>query len=247
MMLPSNEFSTRAKAITLRTYHRPLDEAGDTFESWAQTIERSTYEHHKKLWQDAGGNPNENELNELRQLGLDRKGLVSGRTLWLGGTPYAYSRACSQFNCAESKAQTVYDVVDISWLLLNGCGVGFRPQVGTLHGYTRPVPGFEIIPSTRDKEYRGPEDNKEVLPTEANGFTWTIKVGDSAQAWAKAAGKLLNPNAHRASKLVLDFSKVRGSVGLQMVISLLQSAWKHITIFLTRKLVTFLMKSILSM
>jgi len=177
------ELSARAEAVTRRTYNRPLDVEGTVFETWDETIERAQVDHQRNLWQNADGIVNEDELSELRQLGLERKACVSGRTLWLGGTKYAYERAASQFNCSATVVRSVYDVVDFFWLLLNGCGVGGKPSVGVLHGYTSKIPGLHIIPSTRDKDFRGIPQN---IETFADG-DWIIRIGDSAEAWAKAA------------------------------------------------------------
>lgn len=503
--------SARAEAITRRTYNRPLDDAGTTFETWDQTVERSQVDHHRRLWADAGGAPDEAELSDLRALGRSRAALVSGRTLWLGGTGYAYQRSASQFNplpadtrfitsrgvrsfasctdgdeltvpthrgcwqnakvfdagvrkilrltihrgssravvrtstdhtwilagdrrvtadrlapgdrlcltpslgfydwsfddaatdeqywwcygfvfgdgavsrsggsetsrvrlcgpkaeylprftgcgfehsyppsceddpfvytgrylktlppadadprlvraflngylaadagkkssggeqryvslstsdtdaaafvrrwapvfglyiltdryeetetnygtrradfftfttgqglpwvigevepdgeercwcltvendhsfllsngvvtgnCSALQVETVYDAVDAAWLLLNGCGVGGHPRAGTLHGFARVIPSFRIIPSARDKDFRGPQENAEVRPAAENGWAWTIVVGDSAQAWAKAFGKLLVGGRGRVDQLVIDLSNVRGPGG----------------------------------
>jgi ribonucleoside-triphosphate reductase len=60
------------------------------------------------------------ELEQLEQLMLARKVLMSGRTLWLGGTNVAQTREASQFNCSFTQVETVYDVVDVLWLLLQG-------------------------------------------------------------------------------------------------------------------------------
>jgi ribonucleoside-triphosphate reductase (formate) len=197
--------SLRAELVTRRTYNRPLDEKGTVFETWQQTVDR-VIEHQKWLWQraDAGkGNVNELELSELRQLMLDRKVLVSGRTLWLGGTDVAKRREASQFNCSFTNAETVYDIVDILWLLLQGCGVGFRPVVGQLTGFSTPIREVEVIRSTRT-EKGGKQENEETF---VDGV-WTIKVGDSAEAWAKSIGKLV-AHQYAATKLVLDFSEIR--------------------------------------
>tara|TARA_R110000822_G_scaffold36254_5_gene102114 strand:- start:1119 stop:2906 length:1788 start_codon:yes stop_codon:yes gene_type:complete len=144
-----------------------------------------------------------NELSELRQLMLDRKVLTSGRTLWLGGTDVAKKREASQFNCSFTNVETVMDCVDVLWLLLQGCGVGFRPIVGQLTGFEKPMQDLEIIRSTRT-EKGGNENNVETF----SDGVWTIKVGDSAESWAKSIGKLV---AHKfsANKLVLDFSEIR--------------------------------------
>ena len=202
--------SARAEAVTRRTYNRPLDEDGNVLETWEATAERSTRKHHRRLWEEAGGKVDERELDELYNLVHDRKALVAGRTLWLGGTEYSASRACSQFNCSYTRAQTVYEMVDIFWLLLNGCGVGFRPIAGTLHGFLRPIEDLEIIESTRSPDHRGDPKNQEIAPSAENDYNWYIKIGDSAEAWALSLGKLLNPPKCGVNKLTIDFSDVRG-------------------------------------
>lgn len=198
--------SLRAQVITRRTYNRPLDTGG--FESWEQTVDR-VIGHQAWLWDRAAdfpvGLPNVamDEINELRQLMLDRKVLTSGRTLWLGGTEVAKKREASQFNCSFTNVETVMDCVDVLWLLLQGCGVGFRPVIGQLTGYEQPMQKLSIIRSTRTDK-GGNQNNTETF----KDGVWTIKVGDSAEAWAKSIGKLV---AHKfpASELVLDFSEIR--------------------------------------
>jgi ribonucleoside-triphosphate reductase len=197
----------------MRTYQRPTDDAGVRLENWSEAIHRSTFKHHLHLQSNAGGRNIDEELLELEQLGLNRMSTVAGRTLWLGGTDYAYDRACCQFNCTATRVSNVYDFVDGAWLLFNGAGVGFKPQVGTLHGYLRPLK-LQIINSQNDKDYRGPEDNVETPPTADNGWTWTIKVGDSAKAWSKALGKLFgSPHSRKAQTLVVSGENCRGPGG----------------------------------
>ena len=203
--------SARAEAITRRTYNRT--KADGTLESWDETVYRATVLQHQRLWEYAGGTPDPDELEELRQLVLARKVFVAGRTLWLGGTEYGMSRACSQFNCTATRAQSVYQFVDAFWLLLNGCGVGFKPQAGSLHGFLQPIRDLELIPSTRPSSYRGRDSNIETPATASNDYHWTIQIGDSAQAWAKSLGKLINPPPGIVRKLTLDFSELRGPGG----------------------------------
>ena len=199
--------SLRAKVVTRRTYNRPINKEGTEFESWEQTVDR-VIGHQYWLWERAFGGAvmhdgQLKELEELRQLMLDRKVLTSGRTLWLGGTDVAKKREASQFNCSFTHVETVYDVVDVLWLLLQGCGVGFRPIVGTLNGFTKPIKNIEVIRSTRTDK-GGMETNEEFW----DGKTWRIKVGDSAEAWAKSIGKLL-AGKYQAETLILDFSELR--------------------------------------
>jgi ribonucleoside-triphosphate reductase len=200
--------STRAQVITRRTYNRPVSDDGKQFETWQETVAR-VIDHQQWLWERAVGrdlNDKEYaELYDLEQLMLDRKVSMSGRTLWLGGTNVAQSREASQFNCSFTEVETVYDVVDVLWLLLQGCGVGFKPVVGTLNGFSKPIKNIKVVRSERT-EKGGNEDNVEYWDPETK--TWTIQVGDSAEAWAKSVGKLL-AGKFPADTLVLDFSQLR--------------------------------------
>ena len=219
--------STRAQIITRRTYARPLNPEGTVFETWEQTIDR-VIGHQRFLWSRAktakilDGMPlhditedllewqflsryEEDELLELRQLLLERKAAVAGRTLWLGGTDVSRRREASMFNCSFTNVETVWDAVDVFWLLLQGCGVGFRPISGSLTGFRHYIPELKIIRSKNSTE-KGPETNEE--DWDPINKIWTMVVGDSAEAWAKSIGKLL-AGKYPAKCLVLDFSHIR--------------------------------------
>tara|TARA_R110000764_G_scaffold55062_1_gene120246 strand:- start:7010 stop:8965 length:1956 start_codon:yes stop_codon:yes gene_type:complete len=195
---------TRAQVITRRTYNRPLNKEGTKFETWEDTIDRVIH-HQQWLWERAkGGELNvfeHVELEQLRDLFIQRIGLVSGRTLWLGGTDVAKHREASQFNCSFARVETIHNVVDGFWLLLQGCGVGFEPITGNLNGFTKPVQ-IEVIRSTRDT--RGYDHNNEHYA----GDSWRLEVGDSAEAWAKSVGKLLAMKKP-VKKVILDFTQIR--------------------------------------
>jgi len=190
--------SVRAQVITRRTYNRPTDTG---YETWEQTVDR-VIQHQAWLW-DRAGTSDITELVELRELMISRKVMVSGRTLWLGGTDVAKKREASQFNCSHLKVETIHDVVDSLWLLLQGCGVGFTPVVGTLSGFTSPIRNIQVLRSKRTKK-GGHEGNRE---SSDNG-TWTITVGDSAEAWAKSIGKVLAYKG-KATNFVLDLTQLR--------------------------------------
>lgn len=206
------EPSVRAQVITRRTYNRPLDDSGKVFETWTETVDRVIM-HQAWLWERAAGRSltteERGELLALRSLMLDRKVAPSGRTLWLGGTEVSQKREASMFNCSFGRVETVHDVVDSMWLLLQGCGVGFEPIVGILSGFSKPVKLEVIRSKNTDATKKGREGNLETFETDyRGGVTWTISVGDSAEGWAKAVGKIL-ANKKPCDRLVLDFSEIR--------------------------------------
>jgi len=202
--------SVRAEIITRRTYNRPKNEEGTVFETWEQTVDR-VISHQEWLWSRSVDRDLDNketiELESLRNLMYERKISMSGRTLWLGGTDVAKKREASQFNCSFTQVETIYDVVDCLWLLLQGCGVGFSPVTGTLNGFMKPIKDIEVIRSTRTSK-GGEQENRETWDPKEG--VWTISVGDSAESWAKSIGKLLS-GKYPANKLVLDFSSIRPS------------------------------------
>lgn len=197
---------TRSEVVIRRTYSRPKNKEETSFESWEEICER-VLGHQQWLWERAKkatlSTTQLQELQELKQLMLAKKVSVSGRTLWLGGTEVAQRREASQFNCSYTDIETVYDVVDVLWLLMQGCGVGFKPIVGTLNGFFKPIKDISVIRTQRASK-GGLETNQETF---IDGV-WTITVGDSAEAWAKSIGKLL-AGQYNANKLVLDFSELR--------------------------------------
>ena len=213
--------SVLAQIVERRTYLRPLDANGTTFETPEQAWRR-VIDHQKWLWERAKGKPLDivelSELEELYTLFIERKATVSGRTRWLGGTDIAKTREASQFNCSFGQVQTVHDVVDTIWLLLQGCGVGFSANIGVLNGFTQHIHDVEIIRSSKvlpkdedgnpisDPSVRGVSDNVETFDKRTG--EWYIKVGDSAEAWAKLFGKLLAFKG-TATKLTIDLSEIR--------------------------------------
>lgn len=203
--------SARAEILTRRTYNRPKDADGIVFETWEETVDR-VISHQRWLWERAKGQvlskEDDAELAVLRNLMLERKVLTSGRTLWLGGTDVSRTRESSMFNCSFGRVETVHDVVDALWLLLQGCGVGFDPVPGILNGFTKSVQ-VRVIRSTKtNKNDKGYEHNREHLYYQDGLRVWELVIGDSAEAWAKAAGKLMAMK-HNVDVVVLNFREIR--------------------------------------
>lgn len=204
-----NNNSLRSDIVARRTYHRPKSDG--SFETWEEVCQR-VIEHQKWLWERTKKEPlNDSELielEELKNLMISRKALLAGRTLWLGGTDKVKQREVSNYNCSFSNIETVHDVVDLFWLLLNGCGVGFKPITGSLSGFFKPIRDIKVIRSKKTiGDSKGIETN---IETVENGI-WTIKIGDSGEAWAKSIGKLLAGKHPKVKKLIFDFSEIRAA------------------------------------
>lgn len=192
--------AVRGEIIARRTYHRQRDDG--RLETWREVIDR-VISHSVWLEQQAGLKSPPEEFAKLRHYFESKTLFPAGRTLWLGGTETSRRRAACNFNCSALKLQTVHDFVDAMWLLLQGCGVGGKLVPGTITGFVQPIHNVTVIPSTRTAK-GGIEHN---IETCGNG-RWTLTVGDSAEAWAKAIGKLLSRKT-QVTELFLDFSQVR--------------------------------------
>ncbi|MCS7008469.1 MAG: ribonucleoside-triphosphate reductase, adenosylcobalamin-dependent, partial [Chthoniobacterales bacterium] len=203
--------SDRSTIVLRRTYSRHKKDG--TFETFDEIVDR-VIEHQRWLWMRARKgrkltDGQEEELAYLRRLMGEYRVLPAGRTLWLGGTDVAREREASMFNCAFTNVETVSDVVDAFWLLLQGCGVGFRPIAGTLNGFAREVEiGVVRSGKTLENPIKGDPMTRGRYYEEGGKRVWHLTIGDSAEGWAKAVGKLL-ANKEVFEKLVLDFSEIR--------------------------------------
>ena len=196
----------RSEIIHRRTYSRPINEEAGVFESLEDTTNR-IINHQQWLWERAlGRSLNEDEMEELDELfGIfyNLEASPSGRTRWLGGTDVSKRREASQFNCSFLEARTPSDVVDGFWLLLQGCGVGFKPETGVLRGFHQPV----AVTVKRSNRLSKGGHERTRLDKAVKG-QYILSIGDSAEGWAKSIGKLLTlpPNC---KELRLDFGEIR--------------------------------------
>lgn len=201
--------SARAHALTRRSYNRALDDEGTVFETYPMTVDR-VINHQRWLWERAQGGAlnrrQDAELMELQDFFLARTVAPAGRTLWLGGTELVKRREASNFNCSFLEVRTVHDMVDAFWLLLQGCGVGFKPISGTLSGFTRRMEVQFVRSKHKIGDPKDQDNNTETYDPDTR--TWTIRIGDSAEAWAKSIGKLV-AGKFPAKKLVINTEPIR--------------------------------------
>ena len=179
--------SIRAQFTERRTYLRPLNENGTAFETPEQALDR-VIGHQRWLWEKQLGrrlsNFEEVELGELRQLMVEKKVSASGRVKWMGGTDIIKERASAAFNCSFTTVKTPADLVDVFWLLLQGCGVGFKPIPGLLTGFPETIEEIIIVPSSRTE--------RAAWKTMSPGSTWTPAPGPSSWVTARWPGQRLS-------------------------------------------------------
>lgn len=109
-------------------------------------------------------------------------------------------------NCSFLVCKNPVNLVDAFWLLLQGCGVGFKPCAGVLRGFHNKIE-VTTTPSVRTIEDGGGHPDTQFW---IEGDTATLILGDSAEMWAKSIGKIftLPPEVR---KLHLDFSQIRAA------------------------------------
>lgn len=128
-------------------------------------------------------------------------------------------------NCSFTTITTPADFVDVFWLLLQGCGVGFKPVPGLMTGLPSSIKSIVVVPSTRTDK-GGAEHNKCRVDWETS--TWHIQVGDSAKGWAKLMGKLLGDKP-RVRNLVISLEELRPGGKRLKGYGWLSSGWKPLS------------------
>ncbi len=217
--------SARAQIVERRTYLRPLNDEGTVFETPLAMHER-VISHQRWLWETQIGKPlnaeQEAELGELSALMQASLISMSGRVKWMGGTALVKERASAAFNCSFTEVASPADLVDVFWLLLQGCGVGFKPITGLLTGFSPELKTVEVIGSYR-QDKGGAENNVETYDPVTK--TWTIVIGDSAKSWSKALGKIMS-GKFPARTIRIDLTELRPAGKRLKGYGWLSSGWK---------------------
>lgn len=203
-------FETDEQAVNRQIEHQEylwVNAKKEKFKYILQEVEHGSEDDKRnaaaRFWEATRLNEHEHaELAELRGLIESHKVSLSGRVKWMAGTSVIKERPASAFNCSATDIAIPADFVDVFWLLLQGCGVGFKPKPGMLTGFGKKV---EVVIVGSERTGRG---GAEKTTESFDGVTWTIKFGDSAKAWAKGVGKLTT-GKYRAQRLVLDLSELR--------------------------------------
>ena len=190
--------------VYTRTYSRYLPQQGRR-EFWWETVRRAV-EYNASL----APTPRE-EAEKLYDNIYNLRQFLSGRTLWVGGTPVAEKYPMANYNCAFTVINDFVAYHDLFYLLMVGSGVGVRvlksdaeqlPPVRTdltiLHKSYDPVPAGERLEYTNLTFQRD---------------TATLAIGDSKEGWAQALSRyfelITNREYEGITTLVVNYDSIR--------------------------------------
>ena len=190
--------------VYTRTYSRYLPRYGRR-EFWWETVRRAV-EYNCSL-----APTSREEAEQLYDNIYHMRQFLSGRTLWVGGTPVADEYPMANYNCAFTVINDFVAYHDLFYLLMVGSGVGVRvlksdadqlPPVRTdlkiLHKSYDPVPAGERLEYTNLTFQRD---------------TATLAIGDSKEGWAQALGRyfelITNREYEGITTLVVNYDSIR--------------------------------------
>lgn len=175
--------------VYLRTYSRWLADKSRR-EHWYETVHR-VVEYSMSLYSGpASYDALVKEAKHLYDNIFNLRFFPSGRTLWVGGTPVGIKYATANYNCAFVIIDNFEALNDLFYLLLVGCGVGFRVLPKDIDSL--PKLNNDIVLANKPYHGKEPKDRiEETLVYEENDdqngkSSIYIVCGDSKEAWVSA-------------------------------------------------------------
>ena len=160
-----------------RTYSRYLPRIGRR-EFWWETVCRAV-EYNCSL-----APTSRDEAEKLFDNIYHMRQFLSGRTLWVGGTPVADQYPMANYNCAFTVIDNFSAYHDLFYLLMIGSGVGVRVLQADADKLPPVRTDMEILHKSYDPR---PHDKRlEYTDLTFSHDTATLEVGDSKEGWAQA-------------------------------------------------------------
>lgn len=198
----------------IRTYSRYLPELGrreNYWEACARTVNANiamikkhkelTEEEHKMYCREA---------EELFDNMFNARQFLSGRLFWTGGTKVIEQNPMSVFNCSFTVIEQFDDFAELMYLLMLGCGVGyrvFREDMKNLTGM-REVTLTHATYKNKAKERRWEHTRLDLFDDIA-----TIYVGDSKNGWSLALKHYFDLRTHdiyrNIKHILINYDSVR--------------------------------------
>ena len=163
--------------VYTRTYSRFLPRLGRR-EFWWETVCRAV-EYNCSL-----APTSREEAEKLYDNIYHMRQFLSGRTLWVGGTPVADQYPMANYNCAFTVIDNFSAYHDLFYLLMVGSGVGVR----VLKSDAEKLPPVRTDLEILHKSYAplAPRDRLEYTDLTFSRDTATLAIGDSKEGWAQA-------------------------------------------------------------
>ena len=163
--------------VYTRTYSRFLPRL-DRREFWWETVRRAV-EYNCSL-----APTSREEAEKLYDNIYHMRQFLSGRTLWVGGTPVADQYPMANYNCAFTVIDSFAAYHDLFYLLMVGSGVGVR----VLQSDARKLPpvrtDLKILHKSYDPKPAG--ERLEYTDLTFSRDVATLTIGDSKEGWAQA-------------------------------------------------------------
>lgn len=187
-----------------RTYSRYLPGAGRR-EFWWETVRRAV-EYNCSL-----APTSREEAEKLYDNVYHMRQFLSGRTLWVGGTPVSEEYPMANYNCAFTVIDSFSAYHDLFYLLMVGSGVGVRVLAEDAAKLPPVRTDLEVLHKSYDP--RPVEERLEYTDLTFAGDTATLSVGDSKEGWAQALTRcfdlLTNREYRKIRRLVVVYDSIR--------------------------------------
>lgn len=208
--------------VYLRTYSRYLEDRKRR-ETWFETVLRTTeynvelgIQYKKKYGIAIDMEKEVKEATDLFDHLFHLRTFTSGRTLYMGGTEVVKQYPLSNYNCSFTNIESLYDLVDVFYLLMVGSGVGVRIDRQNLERF--PIVRAVTLEGSYDSTIRI-NTEKDVMEhtrcilDQGNNATATLLVGDSKEGWCNALRTyfelLTRAEYETVNKIIIDYSFVR--------------------------------------
>ncbi len=203
--LPNPFKHPMSEIIFYRTYSRFLKER-QRREYWWETVRRAV-EYNTTIV-----DTNKDESEDLFDLIYNLKGFLSGRTMYSGNTVISKNYPMSNFNCSTQVTNKLITFTQGFYLLLLGCGYGFRVFEDDIKQLPKFRTDIELIHQQYSPIPRG--SRKEHTDLNFHGSTIAeIVVGDSKVGWVKAMEHYLNlltdPMYFTVNTITINYNNVR--------------------------------------
>lgn len=191
--------------VYYRTYSRYLPELGRR-EHWWETVARAV-DYNCSLVPTT----TRKEAEMLFDNVFNLRQFLSGRTLWVGGTPVAQDFPMANFNCAFQVMDSYDDVHELLYMLLLGSGVGVRVNKDDVAKMPKAHNKYSLI----HKEYvpELPEDRRENSSVNYENDVCRIIVGDSKNGWVDAMRFYMDtislPQHRNIKYIIFNYDSVR--------------------------------------